>query len=66
MGGIATNKKASNPETLRLTKKEQGEKSRWVLWAELMKRVFVFLDMIGSNHFDQPPVISANNKGSEK
>ena len=29
-----------NPETLRLTKKEQGENSRWMLWAELMKRVF--------------------------
>ena len=23
-------------------------------------------DMIGSNHFDQPPVISANYKGLEK
>ena len=30
----------SKPETLRLTKKEKSEKSRWVLWAELMKRVF--------------------------
>ena len=30
----------SKPEILRLTKKERGEKSRWVLWAELMKRVF--------------------------
>ena len=28
-------------ETLRLTKKEKSEKSRWMLWAELMKRVFV-------------------------
>jgi hypothetical protein len=33
-------KKELNPETLRLTNKEQGEKSRWMLWAELMKRVF--------------------------
>ena len=33
-------KKVLNPETLRLTNKEQGEKSRWMLWAELMKRVF--------------------------
>jgi len=33
-------KKLSNPETLRLTKKERGENSRWVLWADLMKRVF--------------------------
>ena len=33
-------KNVSNPETLRLMKKEQGEKSRCVLWAELMKRVF--------------------------
>ena len=33
-------KKVSKPETLRLTKKEKSEKSRWVLWAELMRRVF--------------------------
>ena len=33
-------KKESKVETLRLTKKEKSEKSRWVLWAELMKRVF--------------------------
>ena len=32
--------KKAKPENLRLTKKEQSEKSRWVLWAELMKRVF--------------------------
>ena len=25
---------------LRLTKKEKSEKSRWILWTELMKRVF--------------------------
>lgn len=33
-------KKEPKVETLRLTKKEKSEKSRWVLWAELMKRVF--------------------------
>ena len=27
-------------EALRLMKKEKSEKSRWVLWAELMRRVF--------------------------
>ena len=33
-------KKEPKGKTLRLTKKEKSEKSRWVLWAELMKRVF--------------------------
>jgi len=33
-------KKESKVETLRLTKKEKSEKSRWVLWAEMMRRVF--------------------------
>ena len=33
-------KKVLKPDTLRLTKKEKSENSRWVLWAELMKRVF--------------------------
>ena len=33
-------KKESKVETLRLTKKEKSEKSRWVLWIELMRWVF--------------------------
>jgi hypothetical protein len=36
---IMEKKKLSKPEPLRLTKKEQSEKNRWVLWSELMKRV---------------------------
>jgi hypothetical protein len=34
-------KKVLNPETIRLTKKEKSGKSRLVLWAELMKSVFL-------------------------
>ena len=30
----------SKVEVLRLTKKEQSQKSRWMLWADLMRRVF--------------------------
>ena len=33
-------KKEPKVEALRLTKKEKSEKSWWLLWAELMKRVF--------------------------
>jgi len=31
---------AASSDTHRLMKKEKSENSRWVLWAELMKRVF--------------------------
>jgi cell division inhibitor SulA len=32
--------RASKAEVLRLTKKEKSQNSRWMLWADLMKRVF--------------------------